>query len=211
MDDIVSGIQSEERRAGIALSNTQRDGLLHYIGLLQKWGKKVNLTANPSPEAIVSRHLPDALYLYRKMAIDMDLQTDSTFVDVGSGAGLPGLLIGILFPELSTTLVESISKKCTFIRTVCHELHLRNVTVVNKRLEQADIQKADLVSSRATWDPEEWLERAGSLLKAGGIAVVFTAGELALEVEPLGYILQSRVKYSLMDGAGRVQTYLIRR
>lgn len=210
MDQAVSSIVREEKRAGISLSLSQREGLCQYLHLLEKWGEKVNLTANPHSEVIVTRHLPDALYLYRKMAIDLSVDQNTRFVDVGSGAGLPGLLLGILIPELSTSLVESITKKCTFMRTVCHELGLDNVTVVNDRLEQAELPQADLVTSRATWPPEQWLVRAAGLLKSGGIAVVFTAEDLSLDFKTLGYKLLSRTAYRLQDGAGRVQTYLRR-
>ncbi len=208
MNAILTSIQAEEQLAGLVLTPAQRDGICAYLRLLQKWGQRINLTADPSPERVVSRHLPDALYLYRKMSGDLGLNSTTVYLDVGSGAGLPGLLVAVLLPGLQCTLVESIAKKCTFLRTVVHELGLSSVQVVNKRLEPGDLFQADIVSSRATWSPETWLQRAAGMLRSGGIAVVFTAGELQFAPDTFGFSLYSKSCYRLTDGTRRVQTYL---
>lgn len=105
-----------------------RDALLTLLALLHKWNRAYNLTAVRDPEDMVSRHLLDS-------AVVAPFITGSTLLDVGSGPGLPGLVLAILAPERQVTLLDSNGKKVRFQRQAAMELGLTNVTPVQARIE----------------------------------------------------------------------------
>jgi len=206
MTDTESLVQLEGRRAGIVLSDERLADLALFVDTLGRWGKKMNLTANPSPEEVIGRQLPDAFYMYRHLQEQQDLQF-KVYADVGSGAGLPGLVFALLVPEIKSTLVEANHKKCSFLRTVVHTLNRKDIAISNHRIEHSSIFEVDFVSSRATWAPERWLERAAAVVRHQGFAVVFSNEAAAIGDPVHGFSFHSRISYSLSDGAKRVQTY----
>ncbi len=127
---------AEELRQGAAalsveLSHTQQEQLLAYLALLNKWNKAYNLTAVRDPAEMVSRHLLDSL------SVAPHVQPGgSRWLDVGSGGGMPGIPLAILFPERRFTLLDSNGKKTRFLTQVRLELKLTNVEVVHSRVEQ---------------------------------------------------------------------------
>lgn len=116
---------------GIDLSETQQQQLLAYLALLNKWNKAYNLTAVRDPVEMVSRHLLDSLSVEPHVE-----QGGSRWLDVGSGGGMPGIPLAILFPERRFTLLDSNGKKTRFLTQVKLELKLANVEVVHSRVEQ---------------------------------------------------------------------------
>ncbi|QGZ32590.1 16S rRNA (guanine(527)-N(7))-methyltransferase RsmG [Stutzerimonas stutzeri] len=116
---------------GIDLNETQQGQLLAYLALLIKWNKAYNLTAVRDPAEMVSRHLLDSLSVAPHVA-----QGGSRWLDVGSGGGMPGIPLAILFPEHSFTLLDSNGKKTRFLTQVKLELKLANLEVVHSRVEQ---------------------------------------------------------------------------
>jgi 16S rRNA (guanine527-N7)-methyltransferase len=116
---------------GIDLSEAQQQQLLAYLALLNKWNKAYNLTAVRDPAEMVSRHLLDSLSVAPHVE-----QGGSRWLDVGSGGGMPGIPLAILFPERSFTLLDSNGKKTRFLTQVRLELKLANVEVVHNRVEQ---------------------------------------------------------------------------
>ncbi|HEX4938924.1 MAG TPA: 16S rRNA (guanine(527)-N(7))-methyltransferase RsmG [Candidatus Kapabacteria bacterium] len=133
-------------RAGVEkLSLSLPDGamekLLAYLALLVKWNGAYNLTAIRDPEQMVIKHLLDSL------SIAPYVQGGS-LIDVGTGAGLPGLVLAIVKPELDVTLLDSNGKKVRFLRQVIADLKIGNASAVQTRVEEFDRQ-FDLVSSRA--------------------------------------------------------------
>ncbi len=113
---------------GIVATSAQRKQLLDLVGLLHKWNRAYNLTAIRSPEEMVAKHLLDSAAL-------LPFVTDEPLLDVGSGPGLPGLVLAILKPELAVTLLDSNGKKVRFQRQAVMELGLDNVTPVQARVE----------------------------------------------------------------------------
>ena len=111
---LASGLE----QMGLALSIEQRDRLLDYIALLQKWNKVYNLTAVREPENMLYQHLLDSLAVLPYVGA-------GRLLDVGSGAGLPGIPLAIAKPELQITLLDSNHKKTTFLRQACIELGLK--------------------------------------------------------------------------------------
>jgi|TARA_R100000687_G_scaffold847_6_gene1697 16S rRNA (guanine527-N7)-methyltransferase len=130
-------------QAQLTLSESQIDQQLALVGLLDKWNKAYNLTSVRNPKDMLPRHIMDSL------AVRQYLQ-GQRFIDVGTGPGLPGLPLAIAEPDKEFVLLDSLGKRIRFIRQVCHELKLTNVTPVQARVEDyQDEKKFDGVISRA--------------------------------------------------------------
>jgi len=113
---------------GINLSEDSTRKLIQYLELLSKWNKSYNLTAITDPEAMVISHLLDSLSIQKYIK-------GSSIIDVGTGAGLPGIPLAIANPEKIFTLLDSLGKRTTFLQQVKYELKLYNVNVVDSRAE----------------------------------------------------------------------------
>lgn len=128
---------------GIDLSGLKYKQLLTYIGLLIHWNKAYNLTSVRDPLAMVSRHLLDSLSV-------LPYVKGEQILDVGTGAGLPGMVLAIAKPDSQFTLLDSNGKKTRFLIQACLELKLKNVTVANTRVETFQNQKEfDVILTRA--------------------------------------------------------------
>ncbi len=129
--------------AGISLTDEQKQRLLAYVELLDKWNKAYNLTSVRDPQEMLTRHIMDSI------VVNAHLDGDR-FIDVGTGPGLPGIPLAIVRPDASFTLLDSLGKRIRFIRQVVHELGLTNVTPVQTRVEEYSIPEGfDGVISRA--------------------------------------------------------------
>jgi len=136
--------------------------LLDYLALIQKWNKVYNLTAVREAQKMVSRHLLDCL------AVVPHVRAHS-IIDVGSGAGLPGIPLALALPQSRVTLLEASHKKATFLKQAVIELGLGNVDVVCERAETwQPPDKFEVVISRAFSDLPEFLGAAGRLCAANG-------------------------------------------
>jgi len=139
--------------------------LLSFLDLLQKWNKVYNLTAIREADQMVARHLLDSLSVLPHFG-------GQRIIDVGSGAGLPGIPIAIARPEASICLLEVNHKRATFLQQAITELGLRNASVVVSRVEDfRPATKFDVVISRAFADLSEYVALAGHLCIAGGLMV----------------------------------------
>jgi 16S rRNA (guanine527-N7)-methyltransferase len=116
------------RELGVELSESQHTQLLAYLALLIKWNKAYNLTAVRNPDEMVSRHLLDSLSVVRFIEGDRQL-------DVGSGGGMPGIPLAVLFPDMKITVLDSNGKKTRFLTQVKLELGLANLEVIHSRAE----------------------------------------------------------------------------
>lgn len=115
---------------GVEVSPQQQQQLLAYLALLIKWNKAYNLTAVRDPDEMVSRHLLDSLSVVPYVA-----EAGDNWLDVGSGGGMPGIPLAILFPERQFTLLDSNGKKTRFLTQVKLELKLANLDVIHSRVE----------------------------------------------------------------------------
>jgi 16S rRNA (guanine527-N7)-methyltransferase len=147
---------------GLPLSAVVQDKLLAYARLVEKWNRVYNLTAVREAERIVSLHLLDSL------AVARYLEGDS-LLDVGSGAGLPGIPLALARPELAVTLLEANHKKAAFLKQAAIEIGLPNVDVVNARVEDWKAPRLyDVVISRAFSDLADFVTLAGRHVAEGG-------------------------------------------
>src|SRR3989344_4972614 len=116
---------------GVELSAQQHEQLLAYLALLIKWNKAYNLTAVRDPSEMVSGHLLDSLSV-----VPFVTEAGDNWLDVGSGGGMPGIPLAILFPERQFTLLDSNGKKTRFLTQVKLELKLANLQVIHSRVEE---------------------------------------------------------------------------
>jgi 16S rRNA (guanine527-N7)-methyltransferase len=155
------------------ISQEQLGCTVAYLDLLLKWNAKINLTAIRSPEEIVTRHFGESFFAARHL-LSKDNHLGSA-IDIGSGAGFPGLPMKIWAPSLGLTLIESNGRKATFLREVCRALHLSGVEVVSERAEDVEA-RADLVTVRAVERFESVLLTAEKLMSSGGTLALLIGG-----------------------------------
>jgi 16S rRNA (guanine527-N7)-methyltransferase len=150
-----------------------------YIDLLLRWNARINLTAVRDPEEIVTRHFGESLFLARHLFPEASAR--SSVLDIGSGAGFPGLPLKIWAPAISLTLVESNHKKATFLREVIRALTLTDVNVITARAETLISTRppADIVTVRAVEHFDTILPIAARLLKPSGrLAAMISSAQL---------------------------------
>ena len=159
--------------------------LLDYVRLLDKWNRVYNLTAVRDPTQMVTRHLLDSLTVLPFLSGE-----DKRLLDVGTGAGLPGIPLALLsaqpHPERQFVLVDSNSKKTRFMQQAVAELALENVQVVHARTETFQPEAAfDVVVSRAFASVVDMLAGAGQHCKPGGVMLAMKGAEPSAELEGL--------------------------
>ncbi|MBQ4769480.1 16S rRNA (guanine(527)-N(7))-methyltransferase RsmG [Pectobacterium versatile] len=114
--------------AGMVISDKQKNLLIQYVDMLNKWNKAYNLTSVRDPQQMLVRHIMDSI------VVEPHLH-GQRFIDVGTGPGLPGIPLAIVRPESHFTLLDSLGKRVRFLRQVQHELQLENITPVQSRVE----------------------------------------------------------------------------
>jgi 16S rRNA (guanine527-N7)-methyltransferase len=155
------------------LSSEILEQLRRYLELLLRWNARINLTAVRDPEQIVTRHFGESLFAARVLTLDNTSSVTGvpaapeTLADLGSGAGFPGIPIKLDTPQLRLTLIESQSKKATFLREVIRTLQLENAEVFCGRAEQWG-KTADILTLRAVEQFERTLPMAARLVSPGG-------------------------------------------
>jgi len=146
-----------------SLSPAQQQQLLDYLGLLTKWNRVFNLTAVRDPQEMVSRQLLDSLAI-------LPWVKGRRVLDVGTGAGLPGIPLAIALPDMAFTLLDSNGKKTRFVQQAAAQLGLQNVSVAHTRIES--LQEAagfDVITSRAFASLGDFLGATARLLAEGGV------------------------------------------
>jgi len=182
-----SALLGGARVLGLPMSPHQLAQFERYAADLVEWNRRANLTTIVDPLDIVRKHFLDSLSVLS--VCDPDL--GARIVDVGSGAGFPGLPLRIARPDLHVTLLEATRKKCDFLRHVVGVLALDNVHVVNARAEDAARDAAhreryDVSVARAVAEAPTLLEILLPFVKVGGCALAMKSGGVEAEVERAG-------------------------
>ena len=151
---------------GIALSDEQAGKLLAYGDLILKWNKVYNLTALRDPSAVLTHHLLDSLTVIAPL--QRECPGRAKLLDVGAGAGLPGVVIAILRGDIDVTCVDAVAKKAAFIQQVASELGLRNLRGLHARVETLT-GDYDVISSRAFASLPDFVLGSVHLLAPDGI------------------------------------------
>jgi 16S rRNA (guanine527-N7)-methyltransferase len=174
-DPFLSALEDGARELGLSISDSLAESLAKHYALLVKWASKMNLTAIKDPVEAAHLHALDSL-LFTEL---IDPEDRARTVDVGSGAGFPGIPLALARPNLEMILLEPIRKRASFLRVALADLGLAKVRVVEGRLEEgalpARLWPADLIVSRATIPPVELARLAPAKLSAGG-RLILTSG-----------------------------------
>lgn len=173
---------------------------LTYIDLLLKWNARINLTAVRDAATVVTRHFGESFFAASRL---ISPSWKGSVIDVGSGAGFPGLPLAMLAPEVRVTLIESANKKAAFLNEVIFALKLRNAKVFNQRAEEYTNQ-ADLVTMRAVEKFESALSVAlGLVAESGRLALMIGSQQVAL-AESLVREVEWQVPIEVPGGHSRV-------
>ncbi|MCF8151841.1 MAG: 16S rRNA (guanine(527)-N(7))-methyltransferase RsmG [Burkholderiaceae bacterium] len=179
---------------GLPLSAETQTKLLAYLALLKKWNKTYNLTAIRDEAEMLTQHLLDSLSILP--ALQNSALAARRWADVGSGAGLPGIPLAIVRPDLEMSLIETVEKKSAFQRQAKIELALPNVTVISQRVEDLPGGQFDAVVSRAFAELVDFVTLAGHLLVQNGklYAMKGLAAEAELKRVPPGWAVTDRIQ-----------------
>jgi 16S rRNA (guanine527-N7)-methyltransferase len=153
---------------GLVLGNNEISLFLKYLAELKEWNKKINLTAITDDRDIIIKHFLDSLTLVPF------LTNQKTLLDIGSGAGFPGIPLKIVLPELKATLMDSVNKKVIFMKHIIRALGLKNIEAIQARAENKEVMKKfdssfDVVTSRAFAELGKFLDIAAPYAKKGGM------------------------------------------
>ena len=160
---------------GLDLTAAQADQTLSYLNLLLRWNEKINLTAIRNPAECVTRHFGESLFIANH------IQLHGSLLDIGSGAGFPGLALKIVFPELSVTLLEPVTKKRAFLKEAARVCGFDQVSVRGDRLEELATAVPslafDFATMRAVGSLDVLVPLAAKCLKPGGILLLWLSKE----------------------------------
>ncbi len=190
------------------VSEEARAQLLAYLALLERWNRAYNLTSIREPERMLNLHILDSLTVVPWVE---QYRPQGRIVDVGTGAGLPGLVVALACPGMQVTLLDANGKKCRFLNQVALELNLANIQVVQSRVETyRPVQSFDLVLSRAFATLADMTDNARHLLSRGGHFLAMKGRYPDTEIEQLrsGYTLVKAHRVSV-PGLEDTERYLV--
>ena len=159
----------EVKKLGIDITDKQLKDLEIYKELLQEENKKYNLTSITKDEDIYLKHFYDSLTIVKTIDI-----SNQYFCDIGTGAGLPGMVLKIVFPNIKIDLIDATKKKCDFLTLVKNKLNLDNINIINTRIEEYSTrtrEKYDVIVSRAVAPLKHLLEYSTPLIKIKGLFI----------------------------------------
>ena len=200
-------------RLGLEVPDSLAEAMERHFELVAKWAERINLTTVTEPRLAASRHGLDCLLFTTMIPLNASWKT----VDVGSGAGFPGIILALARPSLELTLLEPIRKRTSFLRVALAELHLDRVRVVEGKLDpsghapstpaprSAPFWPSELIISRATIPPLELVPLAAPRLASGGQLILTSGsgapppGELARVAATAGLVPVERREFRL-DG-----------
>ena len=183
-------LQTGSQQLGVALSEAQTDALIGYLGLLHKWSKVYNLTAVRDPLEMVTLHLLDSLAVVPALLRHLDTPANKPaqpmrLLDVGSGAGLPGVVLAIACPHIQVTCLDAVAKKAAFVQQVAASLGLANLRGLHQRIEHMDTTHA-VVCSRAFASLADFVRGSAKALAPGGVWLALKGKAPTEELSALG-------------------------
>jgi 16S rRNA (guanine527-N7)-methyltransferase len=172
------------------LSEAQTDALIGYLGLLHKWSQVYNLTAVRDPLEMVTLHLLDSLAVVPALLRHLDTPASTPaqpmrLLDVGSGAGLPGVVLAIACPHIQVTCLDAVAKKAAFVQQVAASLGLANLRGLHQRIEHMDTTHA-VVCSRAFASLADFVRGSAKALTPGGVWLALKGKAPTEELSALG-------------------------
>lgn len=184
-------IKKSAENLNLSFSKDQYEQFMRYKDLLKEWNEKMNLTAITEDEEIISKHFIDSIQAFQ---FD-ELKDAMTLIDVGTGAGFPGLPIKIMKPELKVTLLDSTNKKLGFLKVVSQELKLNNVEFIHSRAEDGSRKigyrdSYDIAISRAVANLSLLTELCLPYVKIGGHFIALKGPAVDQEIDDAKYAVQ---------------------
>lgn len=176
----------------ISLTENQLNKLDKFYNLLIEWNEKINLTRITEEKEVYLKHFYDSLTISKVI----DLSTKETLCDVGTGAGFPGIVLKIVYPNLKITLVDSLLKRVNYLNSIINDLELSDVKAIHSRGEDFK-EKFDVVTARAVANIEKLLNFTMHLVKKDGVFIAMKGNideELSDEV-----IIKINKKYQLVN------------
>ena len=183
MSDTLSALKSGAAELGLSLSDAQLEQLLGYLALIQKWNKVYNLTAVRDPHEMLTHHLLDSLTAVAPLVRHTAGQP-AKVLDVGSGGGLPGIVLAICRPELDVSCVDTVGKKAAFIQQVAASLKLPNLHGVHARVETLN-GPFDVVCCRAFASLPDFVTWSRAALAEQGVWMAMKGKHPQAEIDAL--------------------------
>lgn len=171
-------------RIPLPISRSEADALIQYLALLQRWNATYNLTSVRDPVQMLTQHLIDCLAIIPSLRRHA-ANSPQRVLDVGSGGGLPGVVLAVLNPNWDVTCVDSVGKKAAFIQQAAVELRMPNLHSQHARVEQLKASPFQLITSRAFASLADFVNQTKPLLASGGTWVAMKAKQPEAELAAL--------------------------
>jgi 16S rRNA (guanine527-N7)-methyltransferase len=181
--NLEAGLRSGVQALGLVLTDAQIQHLLDYAALIQKWNKVYNLTALRDPADMLTHHLLDSLTAIAPLRRHTQGQPNQV-LDVGSGGGLPGVVLAICMPELNVSCVDTVAKKVAFIQQVAVSLRLPNLRGLHARVESLT-DPYQVICSRAFASLPDFVTWSRSALAEGGVWMAMKGKHPQSEIDAL--------------------------
>ena len=196
----------------VNLNGVQIEQLDTYASFLKEYNEKINLTAICEYEEVLDKHFYDSLLL------SFNKEIKGSLVDVGTGAGFPGVVLKIVYPDLKVILIEPLKKRCVFLNELIEKLGLKDIEVINSRSEDFSLtnrEKYDFVTARAVSNLNMLIEICGAMVKIGGYFIALRGlngkeeiENASLAIKKMGFEVENINEFELNDGSKRIIAYL---
>ncbi|CCZ59751.1 16S rRNA (guanine(527)-N(7))-methyltransferase RsmG [Hungatella hathewayi] len=210
-------LNRELNQFSIILENLQINQFYQYYELLNEWNRIMNLTAITDQNEVITKHFVDSLALVKAMG---EISTkEYKIIDIGTGAGFPGIPLKIAFPQLKITLMDSLNKRIKFLNEVIEQLRLKEITAVHSRAEDLGRdkdyrEKYDLSVSRAVANLSTLSEYCMPFVKPGGFFISYKSGKIEEELSSAKHAVfllggkVNRIESFTLDGAEAERTLI---
>ena len=177
-------MKTASKDAGLEFTEVQYEQFIKYMRLLQEWNEKINLTAILEDEEIIKKHFIDSIKAFKRD----EFKKNVNMIDVGTGAGFPGIPIAIMNPNINVTLLDSLNKRIKFLDIVISKLGLKNIKTIHSRAEDGARnkklrEKFDIATSRAVANMSVLSEYCLPYVKVGGKFIALKGPAVDQEIE----------------------------
>ena len=204
---------NELKNRNIDLTDRMIDQLNEYASYLKEYNEKVNLTAITEYEDVLDKRFYDSLLLVKN-------KLEGSLVDVGTGAGFPGVVLKIVFPDLRVILIEPLKKRCVFLSSLIERLGLKDIEVINERGEDYSLkhrEEYDYVTARAVSNLNSLIEVCGAMVKKNGYFICLRGKDGLDEINKalkaintMGFEVYDTFEESLFNGDKRIISYFVK-